>query len=512
MEPKPVVLCILDGWGQRAPAPDNAVTLARTPNFDRIVARCPHTTLAAHGAAVGLPDGQMGNSEVGHMTIGAGRIIWMDLPRIDNAIADGQFETNPALLDFIAALRASGGTAHLAGLVSPGGVHAHQRHIARAAAAIADAGVPVALHAFTDGRDVAPKTAHAHVADLLEDLPETARIATIAGRYYAMDRDRRWDRVSATWTAMVLAEGRGAYSAREAIVGAYDRGETDEFIKPTCLRGHRGMRDGDGLFFLNFRADRAREILDALIDPDFEGFARQRRPAFAALCGLVPYSDALAARMGVMFPAQPVENTLGAWVAAQGCTQLRLAETEKYPHVTFFLNGGREEPVRGEDRHMAPSPRVATYDLAPEMAAAEVTETLVSAMRAKTHALIVVNYANPDMVGHSGDLTAAIRACEAVDRGLGAVLAAQAETGGALLVTADHGNAERMTDPETGGPHTAHTLSPVPCVLVGGPDGATLRSGGGLCDLAPSVLTLMGLAQPPQMTGESLIVPHLPRP
>ncbi|MEM9196534.1 MAG: 2,3-bisphosphoglycerate-independent phosphoglycerate mutase [Pseudomonadota bacterium] len=505
MASKPVILCILDGWGLRAPSSDNAVTQARTPHFDRLMARCPATSLAAHGPDVGLPEGQMGNSEVGHTNIGAGRVVWMDLPRIDNAIEDGSFDANPALAGFIDALRRSGGTAHLAGLASPGGVHAHQRHIARAAHVIAAAGIPVAIHAFTDGRDVAPKSAHIDIAALAEALPEAARIATISGRYFAMDRDQRWERVKAAWTAMVLAEGRGAYNAREAVVGAYDRGETDEFVKPTCLRGHRGMQDGDGLLFLNFRADRARELLAALIDPDFDGFARERMPRFAALCGMVAYSDALAARMQVMFPPQSIENTLGEWIAAQGLRQLRLAETEKYPHVTFFLNGGREAPFAGETRHMAPSPKVATYDLAPEMAAAEVTDTLVAAIRSGVQDLIVVNYANPDMVGHSGDLAATIRACEAVDAGLGAVLPALAEAGGAMLVTADHGNADMMRDPETGGPHTAHTLNPVPCILIGGPPGAELRDGGRLADLAPTLLELMGLSQPPQMSGESLI-------
>ncbi|GIX13787.1 MAG: 2,3-bisphosphoglycerate-independent phosphoglycerate mutase [Paracoccaceae bacterium] len=502
---EPVVLCILDGWGLREPAPDNAVSLARTPAFDAIWAECPHASLTAHGPAVGLPEGQMGNSEVGHMTIGAGRVVWMDLPRIDQAIADGSFSANPRLGAFIAALKASGGTAHLAGLASPGGVHAHQRHMIEAARIIAAAGIPVALHAFTDGRDVPPQSAHEQIAELAAALPEGARIATVIGRYYAMDRDRRWDRVRRAWAAMVEAEGRGAFSAREAVVGAYDRGETDEFIKPTVLPGHRGIRDGDGLMFLNFRADRAREILSAILDPEFDGFPRPRLPRLAAALGMVEYSPRLNALMPAMFPAEEIRNCLGEWVAAQGLAQFRLAETEKYPHVTFFLNGGREAPFPGEARHMAPSPAVATYDLAPEMAAAEVTETLVATIRARAHRLIVVNYANPDMVGHTGDLKAAIAACEAVDRGLAAALAALRETGGTMLVTADHGNCEQMIDPATGGPHTAHTLNPVPCVLVGGPAGARLRPQGQLADIAPTLLALMGLAQPPEMTGTSLL-------
>ncbi|RMF37570.1 MAG: phosphoglycerate mutase (2,3-diphosphoglycerate-independent), partial [Alphaproteobacteria bacterium] len=333
MRPKPVVLCILDGWGLRAEREANAVALARTPNFDALMAGCPNATLIPYGPAVGLPEGQMGNSEVGHMNIGAGRVVWMDLPRIDNAIADGSFARNPALNDFIARMRESGGTAHLMGLASPGGVHAHQRHIAEAAKLVAAAGIPVAIHAFTDGRDVPPKSAIDQLRELEEALPEGARIATVIGRYYAMDRDKRWERVGKAWRAMVEAEGRGAYSAAEAVAGAYDRGESDEFIQPTCLRGHRGMRDGDGLMFLNFRADRARQILTALLDPEFDGFARDRTVSFAAACGMISYSDALDRFMSVMFPPEEIRNTLGRWVSGKGLRQYRLAETEKYPHV-----------------------------------------------------------------------------------------------------------------------------------------------------------------------------------
>ncbi|QDL93482.1 2,3-bisphosphoglycerate-independent phosphoglycerate mutase [Paroceanicella profunda] len=502
--PKPVVLCILDGWGLSPSREANAVALADTPNFDRVMAGCPNSTLTAHGPAVGLPEGQMGNSEVGHTNIGAGRIVWMDLPRIDKAIDDDAFDDIAALQALIARLKETGGTAHVAGLASPGGVHAHQRHMARLANVIAAAGVPVAVHAFLDGRDVAPKSAGGQIATL-EAALEGPAIATLCGRFFAMDRDKRWDRVQAAYEGMVAGTGHAVASAAEAIEAGYARGETDEFIEPSILPGYSGMQDGDGLVFINFRADRAREILTALLDPAFDGFARSRVPAFAATCGMVEYSDALNPFMPAMFPSIEIVNTLGAWCERHDKTQFRLAETEKYPHVTFFLNGGVETPARGEDRYMAPSPKVKTYDLAPEMSAAEVADQLAGAIRGQKHDLIVVNFANPDMVGHTGDLGAAIRACEAVDKGVGQALEALEEVGGAMLLTADHGNCEVMVDPETGGPHTAHTLNPVPVVLIGGPEGATLRSGGKLGDLAPTLLALMGLPQPEEMTGESLI-------
>lgn len=501
---RPVVLCILDGWGERAETTANAVALASTPNFDRIKANCPFSTLAAHGPDVGLPEGQMGNSEVGHTNIGAGRIVWMDLPRIDNAIRDDSFAANPRLEAFIAALKASGGAAHVAGLASPGGVHAHQRHIAATARALTAAGVPVAIHAFLDGRDVAPQSAREQIAALEADLPEGARIATVIGRFYAMDRDKRWERVSLAAEAILHAKGPRVESAEAAILEAYGKGETDEFVTPTVIGDYQGARDGDGLFFANFRADRAREILGAMVDPAFDGFA-VARPAWAATLGMVEYSDRLNMLMPAMFPAEDIANTLGAWLAAHGKTQFRLAETEKYPHVTFFFNGGVEVPAAGEERQMAPSPKVRTYDLAPEMAAGEVTEHLAGAIRSGKYDLIVCNFANPDMVGHTGDLSAAIRAVESVDRGLGEALAALGEAGGAMIVTADHGNCEVMVDPETGGPHTAHTLNPVPVILVGGPEGARLRRGGRLADLAPTLLALMGVEAPPEMNGQSLI-------
>ena len=504
--PKPVVLCILDGWGLSEAVEGNAVRLARTPTFDRLMAEAPGTTLAAHGEAVGLPAGQMGNSEVGHTNIGAGRTVWMDLPRIDRAIESGDFARNAVLRDFVAKVKAAGGTAHLAGLASPGGVHAHQRHIAAAAAACAAAGVPVKVHAFLDGRDTPPTSAGPCLAELAADLPEGAAIATVCGRFHAMDRDSRWDRVARAHALLTRAEGRRADTAQEAVEAAYARGETDEFVEPTVVGDYAGMADGDGLLFLNFRADRAREILAALLDPAFDAFDTGPRPAFSATAGMVSYSEALDPLIPALFPPEPIEDTLGAWVSRHARTQLRLAETEKYPHVTFFLNGGEETPAPGEDRHMAPSPRVRTYDAQPEMAEPEVTHRLVEAIRGGAHDLIVVNFANPDMVGHTGDLAAAVAACEAVDAGLGKALAALEAAGGAMIITADHGNCECMIDPETGGPHTAHTLNPVPALLVGGPPGARLREGGTLGDLAPTLLELMALPQPAAMTGRSLLL------
>lgn len=501
--PKPVVLCILDGWGIREADDANAPALANTPNFDRILRDCPSSQLITHGPDVGLPNGQMGNSEVGHTNIGAGRVVPMDLGMIDLAIEDGSFFKNPALLDFIDRLKASGGTAHLSTLVSDGGVHGHINHIIAAAQVIAAAGVPVLVHALTDGRDVPPQSAADFINDLLNRLPEGAQVATVIGRYYAMDRDNRWERVQLAYEAMVHGKGLNADTAAEAVAHSYARDETDEFIKPAVIAGYKGMQEGDGLFFLSFRADRAREILAAIGQPDFAAFDPAPRPKLVALLGMVEYSDKHNAFMTTVFPKRDLVNTLGEWVAKQGLRQFRLAETEKYPHVTFFLNGGKEEPEKGEDRYMAQSPKVATYDLQPEMSAAEVSDHLVQAIKDR-YDLIVVNYANPDMVGHTGSIPAAIKACEAVDQGLGRALKALDEVGGAMIVTADHGNCETMIDPETGGPHTAHTTNPVPVIMVGGPKGSALHQGR-LSDLAPTLLDLMNLPKPPEMTGHSLI-------
>jgi 2,3-bisphosphoglycerate-independent phosphoglycerate mutase len=499
--PKPVVLCILDGWGLRDDPAGNAPKLAATPHFDAIM-QGPHARLLTHGNDAGLPTGQMGNSEVGHTNIGAGRVVAMDLGQIDLAIEDGSFFANPALLGFIATLRASGGAAHLIGLVSDGGVHGHLSHIFAAARAITAAGVPVVVHAITDGRDVAPSSAAHFMATLLDGLPAGARVATVTGRYYAMDRDNRWERVQTAYRAMVLGQGVAAVDPLSAVALAQALGQTDEFIPAHVIGEYAGFAPGDGLFCLNFRSDRAREILAAIADPDFDGFVRDL-PALSALLGMVSYSDRHDTLFQTVFPKRDIQNTLGAWVAKHGLRQFRLAETEKYPHVTFFLNGGIEAPYPGEDRYMPQSPKVATYDLQPEMSAGQVTEAFVAAIGAG-YDLIVTNYANPDMVGHTGDIGAAVKACEAVDAGLGAVLAALQEMGGAMIVTADHGNCEMMIDPVTGGPHTAHTLNPVPVALVGGPAGVTLRDGR-LADLAPTVLDLMGLDLPPEMTGRTLI-------
>ncbi|PWE29332.1 2,3-bisphosphoglycerate-independent phosphoglycerate mutase [Maritimibacter sp. 55A14] len=502
---RPVVLCILDGWGLGGPRAANAPALANTPNFDRLMVDCPHSTLITHGPDVGLPTGQMGNSEVGHTNIGAGRVVAMDLGQIDLAIEDGSFAQTEAIGRLIAALRASGGTAHLMGVISNGGVHGHMNHVLAAARVLTGAGVPVLVHAFTDGRDVAPRSANRFIPKFEAALPEGARIATVIGRYYPMDRDNRWERIERAYRAIAQGRGETAETAAQAVADGYARGERDEFILPTAIGGYGGLRDGDGVFFLSFRADRAREIMRAIGEPGFDAFDTGKRAQLAALTGMVEYSHDHNAYVDPVFPKRDIVNTLGAWVAARGLRQFRLAETEKYPHVTFFLNGGKEEPEPGEDRFMPPSPKVATYDLKPEMAAPEVTGSLVEAIGAG-YDLIVVNYANPDMVGHTGDLGAAMKACEAVDRGLGRVLAALKEAGGAMVVTADHGNCETMVDPVTGGPHTAHTLNPVPVIMVGGPPGARLRPGR-LADLAPTVLELMGLPKPPEMTGESLIVP-----
>ncbi len=506
--PKPVVLCILDGWGLRADTEANGPALANTPNYDRLMATCPHAKLITHGRDVGLPAGQMGNSEVGHMTIGAGRVVPMTLGRIDLAIEDGDFAHEPPLEDFIARVKAAGGVAHLMGVVSDGGVHGHITHIIAAAQAIAAAGLQVRVHAITDGRDVAPSSAAGFIAALQDNLPEAARIVTVIGRYYAMDRDNRWERVALAYQAMVHAKGEVAPDAESAVAQAYGRGETDEFILPTVIGDYAGMQDGDGFFCLNFRADRAREITRAIGEPEFDAFDVAPRPHLAALMGMVQYSTAHGEYMTTMFPKKDIVNTLGAWVAQRGLRQFRLAETEKYPHVTFFLNGGKETPEQGENRYMAPSPKVATYDMQPEMSAGEVTDHFVQAIHDR-YDLIVTNYANPDMVGHTGDLPAVIKAVEAVDRGLGRVLEALEQEGGAMIITADHGNCEMLIDPETGGPHTAHTTNPVPVIMVGGPKGAHLRDGR-LSDLAPTLLQLMHLPKPPEMTGKSLIVAEKP--
>ncbi|WP_299620204.1 2,3-bisphosphoglycerate-independent phosphoglycerate mutase [uncultured Tateyamaria sp.] len=499
--PKPVVLCILDGWGLRADTTGNAPALANTPTFDHIMATCPNATLITHGPDVGLPRGQMGNSEVGHTNIGAGRTVAMDLGQIDLAIEEGSFFRNPQLTAWIAAIKDAGGRAHLMGVMSDGGVHGHLTHMIAAAKACTDAGLQVLIHAISDGRDVAPKSALTYLETLQAALPSGARIVTLTGRYFALDRDNRWDRVETAFAAMVRAEGTIAETPETAVAMAYDADKTDEFIPATVMDGYKGAKDGDGLFCLNFRADRAREIMAAMGDPNFNAFEPAGRPDWAGLLGMADYSEAHGAYMTTAYPKPEIVNTLGAWVAKAGLRQFRLAETEKYPHVTFFLNGGEEKPEPGEERAMPKSPAVATYDMQPEMSSVEVTDKFVAAIE-EGYDLIVVNYANPDMVGHTGDLEAAIAACEAVDQGLARVLPALEAAGGVMIVTADHGNCETMIDPDTGAPHTAHTTNLVPVALVGA-DG-TLNHGK-LGDLAPTLLELMQLDKPDEMTGQSLL-------
>ncbi|MBN9885942.1 2,3-bisphosphoglycerate-independent phosphoglycerate mutase [Salipiger abyssi] len=500
--PKPVVLTILDGWGLRDETAYNAPKLANTPTMDRLYATCPHATLVTFGPDVGLPSGQMGNSEVGHTNIGAGRVVAMDLGQIDLAIEDGSFFDNDAIKAFAARVKDASGTAHLMGVVSDGGVHGHIEHIKAAVKMITDLGCTVVVHAITDGRDVAPKSGEGFVKVLAESLPEGASIGTVIGRYYAMDRDNRWERVEKAYDAMVLGKGETAPDPVTAVSQSYAQDVTDEFVLPTVIGDYKGVMPGDGLFCLNFRADRAREILKAIGEPGFDGFEREK-PELSALLGMVEYSTDHNAYMATAYPKREIVNTLGEWVAKHGLTQFRLAETEKYPHVTFFLNGGKETPEKGEDRFMPKSPKVATYDLQPEMSEPEVAEKFIEAID-KGYDLIVTNFANPDMVGHTGDLDAAIKACEAVDDGLGKVVAELEKVGGAMIVIADHGNCETMWDDATNGPHTAHTTNLVPVILFGGPEGATLHDGR-LADVAPTLLQLMNLPQPEEMTGKSLI-------
>ena len=500
--PRPVMLVILDGWGWREDPADNAVLQARTPQFDRLWAAGPHAFLRTSGEDVGLPEGQMGNSEVGHLNIGAGRVVMQDLPRIDRAIADGSIAHTPALRGLIDALHRTGGVCHLLGLASPGGVHAHQDHAAALARILVGEGIAVRVHAFTDGRDTPPRSGAEAIAKLEAALPDGAAIATVCGRFYALDRDNRWDRVQKAFETIVHAAGPRFADAAAAIDAAYAQDVTDEFIVPCAIGDYRGAAAGDAVLSFNFRGDRIRELMAALLDPAFTGFPRSV-PAFAAAVGMTRYSDHLAPLMDALFAQQSMVNILGETVSAAGRRQLRMAETEKYPHVTYFLNGGREEPFPGEERIMVPSPKVATYDMQPEMSAPELTDKAVAAIASGAFDLVVLNFANPDMVGHTGSLPAAIRAVETVDTGLGRIAAAVAEQGGALLVTADHGNCELMRDPVTGAPHTAHTTNPVP-VMLAGRSGASLRDGR-LADLAPTLLALMGLPQPAEMSGVSLL-------
>ena len=508
-KPRPAVLCVLDGWGYRPEHSDNAIALAATPNFDRMLRECPHALLATSGRAVGLPDGQMGNSEVGHTNIGAGRLVLQDLPRIDDAVAEDSLGEIPEFRSLVALAGMSTGTVHLMGLMSPGGVHSHQSHIAALARALADAGLQVNVHAFLDGRDTPPKSALVFMEDFLADVAGIAevRIATISGRYYAMDRDKRWDRVEKAYAAIVDAKGARYGDPKAAIDASYKEGITDEFVLPCIIGDYQGVADGDAMLFANFRPDRAREISAALLDPEFDGFARARTPHFSAATGLTVYSQPLRRYMSALFAPQDITKTIGEVFAERGLKQLRIAETEKYAHVTFFMNGGRETQFENEDRILVPSPKVATYDLQPEMSAGEVTDRLVEAVASDKYDLIICNYANPDMVGHTGVMEAAIRAVEFVDTCLGRLRDAVEKAGGVLLITADHGNIEQMKDPESGEPHTAHTLLDVPIIIVGAENTGrrfTLDNGR-LADVAPTLLDLAGIEQPAEMTGHSLV-------
>ena len=495
----PAVLVVLDGWGHAEPADDNAIHAARTPHWDGLWGGRSSTLISGSGLDVGLPRGQMGNSEVGHMNLGAGRVVHQDLSRIDLAIEDGSFASNPVLNAAIA--KARGKRMHVLGLVSPGGVHSHEDQIAALVAMAERAGVTVRLHAFLDGRDTPPRSA----APSLERFGD--RVASICGRYYAMDRDARWDRVRAAFDMLTRGEARyRAVDAAEALQAAYDRGESDEFVQPTIVAGspsEAAVRDGDVVVFMNFRADRARELTRAFVEDGFDAFRRVRRPRLADFVTLTRYADDIPAACA--FEPEVVRNSLGEHLSGLGLRQLRIAETEKYAHVTFFFSGGREQPFPGEDRALVPSPQVATYDRQPEMSAAEVTDRLVAAIESGDYGAIVCNYANADMVGHTGDFDAAVQAVETVDRCLGRIVAAVEATGGHCLITADHGNVERMRDATTGQPHTAHTAELVPLVYVG-PDDVRLDAGGTLSDVAPTLLELMGLPPPAEMRGRSLLI------
>lgn len=506
--PRPVMLCILDGWGYRESKKNNAIETGNTPNWHALVKDCPHTLIATSGLDVGLPAGQMGNSEVGHMNIGAGRVVMQDLPKIDQAVADGSLAKQPAVVELIDALKKSKGTCHLMGLMSPGGVHSHMNHIIALAGILSGEGIPVDVHAFLDGRDVPPDSALGYVRDFEKKTAgmKNVRIVTLAGRYYAMDRDNRWERVQLAYNALMLGEGNRAPSAEAAVEASYTEKKFDEFVIPAVVGDYAGMKDGDALLFANFRSDRAREIMYALADPQFDKFERPKTVKFAAVVGMTQYSVDHDRFVKPIFPPEQLSNIFGEVVSKAGLTQLRIAETEKYAHVTFFFNGGEERLFEGEDRILIPSPKVATYDLQPEMSAYKVTDALVDAIDAGKFDVIIVNYANGDMVGHTGIMEAAVKAAEAVDKCLGRLEGAIKRAGGVMLVTADHGNCELMVDEKTHGPYTAHTTLPVPVVLFNAPSDMKLRDGGRLADLAPTLLQLLKLPQPAEMTGKSLIV------
>jgi 2,3-bisphosphoglycerate-independent phosphoglycerate mutase len=508
MTQKPVMLLILDGWGYREKlTPDNAIENGHTPNWHRLLKECPHSLIETSGLAVGLPDGQMGNSEVGHTNLGAGRVVMQDLPKIDQAVKDGTLAENPTLLAMIDNLKKSGGVCHLMGLMSPGGVHSMQRHILALAQIVSQQGIPVRIHAFLDGRDTPPASGQGYLAEFEKDIANlnNVKIATIAGRFYAMDRDKRWDRVEKAYNNMVLADGVRYATADEAVQASYAAKVTDEFVIPAVIGDYQGMKDGDAVLMANFRADRAREILYALADKTFEGFARKKQINLADSVGMTEYSVDHNRFMHTIFPPESLVNILGEVVAEHGLTQLRIAETEKYAHVTFFFNGGEEKEFKGEERILIASPKVATYDLKPEMSVYEVTEQLVKAIEDKRFDVIICNFANGDMVGHTGIMEAALKAVAAVDECLGKVEQAIKKVGGVLIVTADHGNAEKMVDEVTGQPYTAHTVGKVQAVLVNDESKVSGLKDGKLADIAPTMLELLGIEQPKEMTGTSLL-------
>lgn len=506
MKVTPVLLLILDGFGYSEDPDHNAVAIARKPNWDRLWQSYPHTLIDASELFVGLPAGQMGNSEVGHLNIGAGRVVYQELTRIDLAVRDGSFNANPAFTGAIESVRKNRSALHIMGLLSPGGVHSHEDHIHAMLALAASAGLTrIYLHAFLDGRDTPPKSAEAPLQRLEDKCRElgAGRIASIVGRYYAMDRDNRWERVQPAYE--LLTEGRAEFSAPTAAEGlkaAYVRGENDEFVKCTVIGEPVGMQDGDAVVFMNFRADRAREMTRALTDPAFDSFTRTRFPRLSSYVMLSSYGKEFE-RLPAAFSPESIRNGFGEYLSSLGLKQLRIAETEKYAHVTYFFNGGTEQPYAGEDRILVPSPKVATYDLKPDMSAVEVTDKLEAAIRSGQYAAIICNYANCDMVGHTGVLDAAVKAIETLDACIGRVVAAMQEMGGEVLITADHGNAEQMIDHTTHQPHTAHTLNRVPFLYIGRP--AKMVDGGALRDVAPTLLAMMGLKEPQEMTGKPLI-------
>ncbi len=504
--PKPVVLCILDGWGHSDDPKDNAILKAKTPNFERFLKESPHSLLGTSGLDVGLPEGQMGNSEVGHMTIGSGRVIMQELPKIDQAVKTGTLAKEKAIEKFIQKLKSTKGACHLLGLVSDGGVHAHINHIIALAKIIAGQGVPVKIHAMTDGRDTAPNSAPDFLRTLEKEIAgnKLIQIATVMGRYYVMDRDKRWERIGLAYDAIISAKGKPAGNAQEAVKNSYNDSKTDEFLIPAVIKGYEGAKDGDGILMANFRADRARQITESLLDKGFKSFAR-KEINFSAGLGMVEYSEKHNDFMDTIFRVEKLEKILPEIIADAGLKQLRIAETEKYAHVTFFFSGGREAEFKGEERILIPSPKVATYDMQPEMSAKEVTAKLLDAITGDKFDFIVVNFANTDMVGHTGIIGAAVKAVEAVDESLGKIAEAVKNKGGIMLITADHGNAELMVDPETGVAHTQHTLNPVPCVLVG-LDKKTKLKNGRLSDIAPTLLEIMKLPKPKEMNGNSLII------